>query len=193
MAERNPERTRARVVEAAGAVVASHGFPGASVGLIAGEAGVSTGAIYAHFAGKDAVLFAVFQEHMRWFDALIDDVAGAADVSDAIARWVGGLTREPDQFLIFVEFWSYAVRRPELKRELAAHMERMRERTRETIERRAAERVDGGGPRLPPALTAQLLLAIGRGLAFEKITDPGAVDDEAIGGVFAALLGEAGG
>ena len=192
MAERNPERTRARLVEAAGAVVASHGFPGASVGLIAGEAGVSTGAIYAHFAGKDAVLFAVFQEHMRWFDALIDDVANAPDVSAAIARWVGGLTREPGQFLIFVEFWSYAVRRPELKRELAAHMERMRERTRETIERRAAER-GGAGPGLPPALTAQLLLAIGRGLAFEKITDPRAVDDDAIGGVFAALLGEAGG
>ena len=188
MAERNPERTRSRLIGAAGQVVARRGFPGASVGLIAEEAGVSTGAIYAHFSGKDAVLFEVFQEHMRWFDGLLDDVAGAEDVSAAITRWVEGLTREPDQFLIFVEFWSYAVRRPELKRELAGHMQRMRERTMETIERRAAER--GVQPGLAPALTAQLLLAIGRGLAFEKLTEPGAVDDEAIGEVFAALLGE---
>jgi AcrR family transcriptional regulator len=188
MAERNPERTRRRLVEAAGQVVAERGFPGASVGLIAQKAGVSTGAIYAHFEGKDAVLFAVFEEHVRWFEEQLEAATTATDAASAIAGWLDGLTSDGDQFLIFVEFWSYAVRRPKLRRRLAEHLEAMREQTQSGIEQRATR--TGTQPVLPPDLAAQLLLAVGRGLAFEKLTDPEAVPGAAIGDVVASLLGE---
>jgi hypothetical protein len=41
---------------------------------------------------------------------------------------------------------------------------------------------------LPPELAAQIALALGRGLAFEIVANPGAVDEQRIGDLLAALV-----
>jgi len=167
-------------------VVAERGFHAASVDLIAEEAGMSIGALYANFAGKDAVLLAAFDEHLRWFDEQLEAAVDADEPRDGFVAWIDALTREPDQFLLFVEFWSYAVRRPELRDELKTHMAGMRKRFVAAV----TERLDGSASTLSPAVVADVILAIGRGVAFEKLSNPKGVDERAIADLVAALIPE---
>jgi AcrR family transcriptional regulator len=180
------ERTRRRLIDAAFEVVAERGFHAATVDLIAGRAGMSTGALYANFETKDDLLFAAFEEHLRWFTESLEAAAAADDVGAGISDWIRALGREPGQFLVFLEFWGYASRRPELREALAERLDEMHAQLTGAIERRAQQ--DGGAMALPPELAAQVALALGRGLAFDVVTDPGRVDDRRIGELLAALV-----
>ena len=180
------ERTRARIVEAAMAVVAERGFHAAGVSEIGERAGLSTGALYGNFENKDAILLAVFEEHLRWFDAGLSRVAEATDVQAALREWLGSIGAEPEQFLVFVEFWAYAVRRPELRRRLAEHLAAMRERTAAQIA--ARDDLAGTPAAAAPALGALVSLALARGLAFERLAAPEDVSDDDLAAVLALLL-----
>jgi AcrR family transcriptional regulator len=180
------ERTRRRLVEAAFKVVAERGFHAASVDLIARQAGLSTGALYANFRSKDDLLFSAFEEHLRWFGESLEATVTAPDLGVAVGAWIRALGEEREQFLVFVEFWAYALRREELQARLAGHMEAMTAGMADAIERRA--RADGTTPQLPPQLAAQLGLALARGLAFELVAAPGRVDVETIANLLAALV-----
>jgi AcrR family transcriptional regulator len=50
------------VREALRALVARHGFHGASMSAVAGEAGVATGTAYTHYASKDELVLAAYRE-----------------------------------------------------------------------------------------------------------------------------------
>ena len=163
--------THARLVEAATTVVARRGFHAATVDAIADEAGYSVGALYSNFAGKDEVFLAVFDGHLRWYTEQLEAARAAPVPAQGLRDWLDGLIRDPDQLLVFIEFWAYAVRKPKLRRHFAARMRGIRTTLAEMIEERGAE--------LPvaPETLAVVLLALWRGLALEKLADPDAVDD----------------
>src|SRR3954454_20233800 len=167
------EETRRRLVAAAIEIVSRKGFQAASVDEIATRAGYSIGALYSNFSSKDDLLFEVFDEHVRWFEAQIEQAAQAADRSAAGAEWIGALAKKPDQFLVFIEFWGYAVRRPKVRRKFAKRMAELRSGVSEALGQ--------------DDVTALLLLALGRGLALEKLVDPDAVPDEEVSRLLAAL------
>src|SRR5258708_8791698 len=56
-------QTRERLLLAARQVFARHGFGGASVDMIAAEAGYSKGAIYSNFETKEAILFELLDQY----------------------------------------------------------------------------------------------------------------------------------
>jgi AcrR family transcriptional regulator len=58
-----PEETRERLVDAAARVFELKGYEGATVALIAREAGVTTGAIYVHYASKAELLVDALRVH----------------------------------------------------------------------------------------------------------------------------------
>ncbi|MFJ9610317.1 TetR family transcriptional regulator [Kitasatospora sp. NPDC101176] len=62
MVQERSERTRGRLVEAGAELFDRHGYAGATLGEIAGAAGVTKGALYFHFASKDELARAVFQQ-----------------------------------------------------------------------------------------------------------------------------------
>ena len=133
------------MIDAAIKVVAKRGFDGAPVDEIARAAGFSIGALYGNFAGKDDLFLAVYDAHVTWFE---QELAGL-DLADPGAALAGSFARLDEraaraQFLVFVEFWSYAVRRPKLRRELARRMGALRE----AVAARLAER--DGPLRCPP-------------------------------------------
>ncbi len=68
------EKTRQRMLDAAGRCFRSHGYAGIGVDGIAKSAGVTSGALYAHFGSKDAA-----------FDAAL--AAGLDDVIEAIPKY----------------------------------------------------------------------------------------------------------
>jgi AcrR family transcriptional regulator len=167
--------THARLVDAATKVVARRGFHAATVDAIADEAGFSVGALYSNFKGKDEVFLAVFDGHLRWYTEQLEAARGAGDPAQAFRDWLDGLMRDPEQLLVFIEFWAYAVRKPKLRRHFASRMRGIRATLAGMIDERAGEA--GAEPPIPSETLAVVLLALWRGLALEKLADPDAVDD----------------
>jgi AcrR family transcriptional regulator len=62
----------ARIVDAAGRVLAERGYEGASTHRIATEAGISGGSLYQYFPNKDAVVAAVLEQFSERLTARID-------------------------------------------------------------------------------------------------------------------------
>ena len=166
--------------------MAREGFHGATVDAVAERAGFSIGALYANFKSKDELFFAVFEEHMNWFEAEVARVVDADDPVEAIAHASAAMAKDRAQFLVFIEFWAYAVRKPSLRRKLATRMDRMRD----VLVSALAARPEQGAaePALPPETLAMLGLALGRGLTLERFVNPGAVSDRAIGEVLGGLV-----
>ena len=179
VATRPPTKRRAatheRLVGAATKVVARRGFHAATVDEIADEAGYSVGALYSNFDGKDDLFLAVFDGHLRWYEERLEQAAASDDQERAFRDWMRAAEEDPDQLLIFVEFWAYAVRRPKLRRSFAKRMAEMREALAGALERRAEA---AGAPLALPAPTlALVLLALGRGLGLEQLADRESLDD----------------
>lgn len=153
-------------------VIARDGFHAASVDAIARKAGFSIGALYSNYGAKDDLFFAVFDEHVAWFEERIAEGAAKEDREAALIEWMTMLDRQPQQFLVFVEFWAYAVRKPKLRRRLAERLAEMRERLAEVVGDDTA---------------ALVSMATTRGLLLERLADRDAVPDE----LFAALAAAA--
>jgi hypothetical protein len=100
--------------------------------------------------------------------------------------WMDALMEDPDQLLIFIEFWAYAVRKPKLRRTFAARLAEIRTAMAEALERRAE--ATGSELVLPAETLALLVLAVGRGLGLEKLADPDAVDDASAARAISSLI-----
>jgi TetR/AcrR family transcriptional regulator, transcriptional repressor for nem operon len=85
-APRDPDRTRERLLEAGFREIHRQGFQPASLEAIVDGAGVTKGALYHHFAGKQALGYAVVDEvlgrllHEHW----LGPIEHAADPLDAL-------------------------------------------------------------------------------------------------------------
>lgn len=178
MASERREQTKRKLVKAAIEVIARDGFHAASVDAIARKAGYSIGALYSNFGAKDDLFFAVFDEHVAWYQERLLAAAAQEDRNAAVVEWMTMLDRQPQQFLVFVEFWAYAVRRPKLRARLAERLAEMRERLTE---------VTGD------ETMALVSLATARGLAMERLADRDAVSDDVIAALAAAAPHETSG
>lgn len=96
------------------AVVAAHGFHGASMGAVATEAGVATGTAYTHYASKDELVLAAYCETKAGLGraAVADIDPGSPPAERFRALWLGyhdHLRRHPDdaRFLLQVDHSPY--------------------------------------------------------------------------------------
>ena len=167
--ERQAE-TRKQLVEAATTVFARRGYAAASIEEIAEEAGFSHGAVYSNFAGKEALFLAVYEERIlrrqgqivAAFDQGATPLEGARSVADG---WMDQVRRDPDYFLLFLEFVLHAARDDEIAQAFAEQTRT----TRDTIARLV-------GDDEPDAERIALAVrALGLGLAIEHVLDPDAV------------------
>jgi AcrR family transcriptional regulator len=184
--------TRGRLIEAARTVFGRRGFHAASLDEIAGEAGVTTGAIYSNFANKQELFLALFEDHVarqiRKYRDLFERGENVDERSRAGADdWMTYLHDEPDEFPLMMEFWSYAVRDPELRPRYAERLAAFRETFAQLIEQGAADM----GFELPPGFAERMgtvIQALGNGLALEKLADPESVPDELLGSTIALMF-----
>lgn len=184
--------TRLRLLEAAAVVFARRGFHGASVDEIVREAGATTGALYANFAGKEDLFLELFDHTMA------QDLRGYSDASRAGAtpaeavragadRWMQVLRERPEYFPMFVEFWAYAVREPRVRERFAERFAALRLATGEIVGAGAAAR----GIELNPEQLERLgtfVNALANGLALERLVDPAAVPDELFGDLLVLIF-----
>jgi AcrR family transcriptional regulator len=179
------EETRAELVAAATKVFAERGFHAASVSAIALEAGFTTGAVYAHFKGKDELFLAAFEQYaLTRVDELTELHATATGTLGERARafadhWMARLAADPGFMLVSLEFFLHALRRPELRAALADRQAAVRL----AVGRMLEEDLRASGTTLPmPAQdVATVMRELGVGLALAKLLDPDAIRDSLYG------------
>jgi AcrR family transcriptional regulator len=192
--EESRANTRERLLAAARGAFARSGFHGASVEEIASEAGFSTGALYSNFDGKEDLFLVLMEreieEHAREIAAAVRARSSVAERATGGARqWMSTIEREPELLLLFMEFWAYGVRDPQVRPKVAARFAQMREVLTALI----ADAV--GEFELELAIPAEQLAiaidALADGIARQKLADPAAVPDDLMGTVLALLFSAA--
>lgn len=166
--------TRARLLEAAIDVLAERGFAGATVAVIAEQAGVSRGAAQHHFRTREELLTGAL-EHM--FDERMAEIRElAAELPRGPDRTVAVVTGLTDYFTgpLFraaLQVWTAAAADPALRDEIVPLEARFgRVAHREAVDLLGADDTDPAQHRL---IQATLDLARGLGLA-DLLTDDSA-------------------
>ena len=177
-------RTREELLEAAARVFAERGFHRASVEHVAADAGYTVGAVYSNFAGKEDLFLAAFEHQIaRHVREVTGAVAEASEGGDrtraAAAQWIGFLDRAPELFLLFVEYWAWAVRDEGHREAFAQRFAAFRETTVRMIE------AEGAKLDVPAEQLAVAANALTYGIAFQRLVEPDAVPDD----LFATALG----
>ncbi|HEY5053419.1 MAG TPA: TetR/AcrR family transcriptional regulator [Solirubrobacterales bacterium] len=184
--------TRRRLIDAAEAVFAGSGFHGASVEEIAREAGATTGALYSNFAGKEDLFLALFEERIAADVGDYSAIVAAGTTLEEQARgagdhWMQILRERPNYFPLLIEFWSYAIREPQLRERLGGRFAALRLGS-------ARVALEGAKRSGLPANTevgerlGLFINALGNGLALEKLVDPDAVPDALFGEMLALIF-----
>jgi AcrR family transcriptional regulator len=177
-------RTRQRLLDSAAAVFMSRGFHGATLAEIARKSGLTTGAIYASFAGKDELFLAVFEEDIALRVREIDEALASGTQMDrgaspAARQWMEKLEAEPRWFPLVAEFWAHAVRRPGLRERFAVPFGALRVALGRHLA--GGPRVNADGSSLSPEELGTIVKALGNGLALEKLADPEGVSGQLFG------------
>jgi TetR/AcrR family transcriptional regulator, transcriptional repressor of aconitase len=135
------------------------------------EAGLSAGAVYCHFDGKDEIIMAIADEVIDTVTATLevhDANSDLASIEDALTQLFDTLQRAAIA-AIAVTVWAEAVRDPALRRRLSSRYRRM---TRTLTARIAAEQDRGAvDPTTDARHIAQVLTALGPAFLHQRALD----------------------
>ena len=184
-------RTRAELMASARQLFLRRGFHASSLELVAEEAGFTIGAVYSRFGSKADLFLAILDEHIDQIVAGVAQVAGLDQPLPAHAELLAGrrmalLERERDWFPLVLEFWSHAARDERLRREFGARHERLVGAYAGLIEADYARL--GLALPLAPEVLARAVVAMGNGVALERLADPGRVPEGLLSTMAVAFL-----
>lgn len=186
---------RARILDAAVKLIAREGIQDVRIARIAMEAGVSASLLHYHFASRDALLAEALEHSYELAgDIRIGPEDEPAPATARLRVMIDQCLPAPgslrDDWLLWVELWRHAARRPELRPTAARLYARMHAWFAETI----TEGVDSGEftvddiPR-----TIDRLLALIDGYGVRALTeDPAMPVERARGEIWAAVSAELG-
>jgi AcrR family transcriptional regulator len=182
---------RDELLSAALRVFARRGYREAGVDEIAGEAGYSKGALYWHFSGKEELLTALLEERidapLRDRVALLESAPPEQDMSvEATWAFAQQLGQEREAMLLEREYWSLAIRDPEMRARYAQRQAELRGALAAAMEARARHL---GTPDLPMSGqdVARVVMSIIGGLAVDELIEPGSVSPELLGEALALI------
>lgn len=189
------------LLDAALEVFARRGYRHAGVDEIADAAGYSKGALYWHFSGKEELLQTLLEERidapMRAMVELLESAAPDRDMSvEASREFARRLSDQREAVLLEREYWTLAIRDPELRTRYAERQTQLRRAMARALEARARHL---GTPDLPmPADdVARVVMTVIGGLAVDDLVEPGSVRPELLGEtlalIYAGLVARAGG
>ena len=181
------ERRDARrdLLSAAADAFTERGFRDASMDEVAERAGYSKGAVYWHFASKDELFLALVEEHIdrptREMIELLESAPAERDMApEASRRFTELLAGQREWLLLDNEYWSRAVRDPNLGRRYA----KSRRELRAALGRALVARAGTLGEvqvAIQPERVASAIMALSIGLAQQALVDPHAVPDDLLG------------
>jgi AcrR family transcriptional regulator len=190
-ARQEGREAREELLTAALRVFARRGYRDAGVDAIAAEAGYSKGALYWHFSGKDELLLALIDERidapMRDGVALLASAPPDRDMSvEATRMFAQQLQEEREALLLEREYWSLAIRDPELRARYIERQTELRDALAAALEARARHL---GTPNLttPAEDVARIVTSMIRGLALDELIEPGSVRPQLLGEALALI------
>ncbi len=183
--------TRVEILDAAARIFPRRGYHQASVEEVAEEAGLSTGAVYSNFESKADLFLALYERYMHEHAAELEAMVESGETPEeqiqrAVQHWSEFMHRDRDWFLLDIEFWAYAVRRPELQERYAIARRPVREVSARLIAR--ARTTFGIVHSASPEELATLTNALSMGLMFEQLVRPDRVSDELFGSTLGLIL-----
>ena len=177
--EERREARREQILDAARACVLEHGLEAVSMEMIIARSGLSTGAVYRYFKGKDELLGAAVTAATREIGAAVAPVLADSKpvlpselVEKLLAAWVSysqsgvGAAAGLDRMPVAVHGWSYALADSHLKAALQAGLRGFREACIPFIKQWQANGVVDAG--VEPGAVAQLLLSIFLGFVAQR-------------------------
>jgi AcrR family transcriptional regulator len=179
--------TRVALLNSAEELFTRFGYEATTIEAITETAGFSRGAFYSNFASKDELFLSLVESRIA---DIFEQIALAFQEGQTEAERIrsGGafldslLERDRQWCLLYMEFWSRAVRDPKLRRRFARQYELQRDGIAQMIEARYAElglEVDA-----PARELASTLVALFEGHVLQRLIDPRAFDE----GFFTRLL-----
>ncbi len=184
---------RQRILDAALVCFARDGFHNTTTADLVRESGVSQGALYLYFAGKDDIILALADDRHQseaMLSALAqkeqDPVRGLARLIELHGRGLG----DPERLAargVGVQGWGEAIRNPKVKAAVLEGLDSVREAITRLIERgqhTGQIRVD-----IDPAAFARTLIAVFHGFVLQAVWGE-AIDLHACGQVLWAMIGE---
>ncbi len=172
------EETYERILREAELCFARYGYDATGVAEICERAGVSKGAFYHHFPSKAAVFEALLSRWLEGLDEQLQRIREQSDSAPAAILHMAGMI--PDIFRmaagrlpIFLEFWSKAIREPEVWRATISHFQRYRALFAELIR---AGTAGGEFQPIDPELAAQMIISLAVGLILQGLLDPNQAD-----------------
>jgi len=175
--QQRAKETRQRILQAAERVFAREGYGQTAVEEILIEAGISRGAFYHHFAGKEELFKALLDDHLQEWVMEFEAVDPASSTREVIERFVALQIDDMEAHLASGNLWFefMAAARQEWARASFAEFYR---RSRDVIAGvlRAAQR--GGRVRadLDVEAAAWLMLAVFEGVSAFKTLDPEGIE-----------------
>jgi AcrR family transcriptional regulator len=175
---------RERLLDAAAAVFADRGYRAASVDDIAAAAGLTKGAVYWNFEGKEELFVALIEERVdRRAHELIGVTESAPrEVATAplVSRGLSSLVDEQQALVRLIdEYWGLAVRDEQLRKRYVERQRKLRDHLARALE--ARHRTTGVPLTVPAERLATGIIALATGLAQERIADPEAAPEELLG------------
>ena len=166
---RAPEERRALLLEAAGAVVAVHGFDGATVRDVAKQANVSTGLVHHYFDSFPDLLAEVFAKEAEGerdrLSAATSAISEPLERLDKLVALYAPRADDPGWFIWF-SAWSAAPRQPKLR----ASAERIHREWSSEFEEVLRAGTEAGAFRCAdPRGTTRRLLSLMDGLATQAV------------------------
>ncbi len=182
---------REELLAAALRVFARRGYREAGVDEIAAEAGYSKGALYWHFSSKEELLQALLEERidapMREMVALLESAPPDRDMAvDATRGFARQLGEQRDAVLLECEYWSLAIRDPDLRARYLERQTELRNDLAAALKARARH-LGAAGLGMPAENVARIVLSIIGGLSVDELIEPGSIQPELLGEALAVI------
>jgi AcrR family transcriptional regulator len=176
--QQRSKETRARILDVAVQCFAQNGYNATGIAEICQRAGVSKGAFYYHFEGKQAVFLELLGIWMVELERSLEAMGkGAETVPEKLsrmARMMGVIfEQEAVQAPMFLQFWTQASRDVSVRqvalspyRSYQAYFARL---IQQGIDEGSLEPID-------PASGAQVIISLASGLLLQGLLDPDGAD-----------------
>ena len=177
--EERREARRQQILDAARACMLEHGLEAVSMEMIIARSGLSTGAVYRYFKGKDEIIEAAILTAAREIGAAVVPILASTDpgppsqlLEKLLTAWISysrsgvGAAAGIDRMPTALHGWSYAQTDPELKAALQAGLRGFRELCVPIIKRWQTDGVVAANA--DPDALAQLILSIWLGFVAQR-------------------------
>ena len=180
---KDPDLKIKLILDAARSVLATQGYAGTTINLVATKAGVSRGLLHYYFKNKEEMLSRVLEANMEMSIVLSQNLfrqsISAEELSDGFIEALRNIVKEdPAFFHLFFEGWAVARQSERIDQRLKA----MYGLFRQTVYQGLLEASRAGiiSPSLSLKGLAALITGIMDGMGLQLVAEPEIADDEEV-------------